>query len=49
VALDAIAAGCWVIGSPGPKRLAAAAVVPMTVVAVAALAAAGPLLGPTVR
>ena len=49
VALDAVAAGCWVIGSPGPKRLAAAAVVPMAVVAIAALAIAGPLLGPTVR
>jgi hypothetical protein len=49
VAVDAIAAACWLIGSPGPRRLAAAAVVPMTVVAVAALAVAAPLLGPTVR
>jgi hypothetical protein len=49
VAIDGGAAAGWVACARGPKRLLAAALVPMTIAAAASLSAAGPFLGTTIR
>lgn len=49
VAVDGLAAACWLLATRGPRRVVAAAIVPMTAAAAAAIALASPLLGSTVR
>jgi hypothetical protein len=49
VAVDGIAAACWVVAVRGPRRVVAATLLPMTAAPVVCLAAAEALIGATIR
>jgi hypothetical protein len=49
VAVDGIAAACWVLAARGPRRVVAATLLPMTAAPAVCLAAAEALIGATIR
>lgn len=49
VAIDGIAAACWVAASRGPRRVLAVTLLPMAIVAAVCLSVAGTLVGTTIR